>query len=71
MGRGWLLLAVPGTTVLLAVVLALSAAAERRFLSARSLIVGVVRARRNTPEFTEAFVARQFERILREQQTVR
>ena len=67
MRSAWLLLAVPGTTILLAVVLALSAAAERRFLSARSLIVSVARARRSTPEFAEAFVARQFERILQEQ----
>ena len=67
MRGAWLLLAVPGTSVLLAVILALSAAAERHFLSARSLIVGVARARRGTPEFAEAFVARQFERILREE----
>ncbi len=53
--------------MLLTVILALSAAAERRFLSARSLIVGVARARRGTPEFAEAFVARQFERMLREE----
>ena len=66
MRGGALLVAVPGTTVLLAVILALSAAAERRFLSARSLIVGVARARGGTPEFAEALVARQFERILRE-----
>ena len=67
MRGAWLLLAVPGTTAVLSVVLALSAAAERRFLSPRSLIVGVARARRSTPEFAEAFVAGQFERILRKQ----
>ena len=66
MRSAWLLLAVPGTTALLAVILALSAAAERRFLSARSLIVGVARARRSTPEVAEVLVARQFERLLRE-----
>jgi hypothetical protein len=66
MRSGWFLLAVPGTCVLLAAILHMSAVAEQRFLSPRSLIRGVVRARRNTPEFAEAFVARQFERILRE-----
>ncbi|MDP9388604.1 MAG: hypothetical protein M3Q48_12010 [Actinomycetota bacterium] len=68
MDGGWTLVAIPGTTMLLVAVLYLSAVAEQRFLSPRSLILGVVRARRNTPEFAEAFVARQFERILREEQ---
>lgn len=68
MSGGWALVAVPGTTLILMAVLYLSAVAEQRFLSPRSLILGVVRARRNTPEFAEAFVARQFERLLREQQ---
>lgn len=67
MSSGWLLVAVPGTCLLLAVILFMSALAEERFLSPRSLIRGVVRARRNTPEFAEAFVARQFERLLREE----
>ena len=61
------LLAVPGTIVLLAAILYMSAFADRRFLSPRSLILGVVRARGNSPEFAEAFVARQLERILREE----
>ena len=69
MRNALLLLAVPGTCLLLAVILFMSAVAEQRFLSPRSLIRGVVRARRNTPEFAEAFVARQFERILREEST--
>lgn len=67
MRNGWWLLAVPGTSLLLGAILYLSAVAEERFLSPRSLILGVVRARRNTPEFAEAFVARQFERILKKQ----
>ena len=67
MRSGWLLLAVPGTCLLLTLILYMSAVAEQRFLSARSLIRGVVRSRRNTPEFAEAFVARQFERILKEE----
>ena len=66
MGNAWILLAVPGTSVLLGAVLFLSAAMERRLLSPRMLIRGVVKARRSTPEFAEAYVARQFERILRD-----
>ena len=62
----WFLVAVPGPCVLLGAILYLSAMAEQRFLSARSLILGVVRAR-GTPEFAEKFVARQFERLLREE----
>lgn len=67
MRSGWFLLAVPGTCVVLATVLYLSAVAERRLLSPRRLILGAARARRNTPEFAEAFVARQFDRLLREE----
>ena len=64
----WLLLFVPGTVGLLAAVLFLSAMAEQRFLSPRSMILGVVRARRSTPEQAEALVAREFERLVRAQQ---
>lgn len=64
MRSGWMLLAVPGTCVLLGLILFLSALAEERFLSPRSLIRSVVR-RRNTPEFAEAFVVRQFELLLK------
>ncbi len=60
------LLAVPGTCAVLAAVLYLSAVAERRLLSPCRLILGAARARRSTPEFAEAFVARQFDRLLRE-----
>lgn len=56
--------AIPGTVLLLAAILALSAFAEQRFLSPRSLILGAVRARHNTPEYAEAFVARQFDLLL-------
>ncbi len=52
---------------MLAAVLYLSAVAERRLLSPRRLILGAARARRSTPEFAEAFVARQFDRLLREE----
>ncbi|HEX2039165.1 MAG TPA: hypothetical protein VHF47_05455 [Acidimicrobiales bacterium] len=65
---GWPLLVIPGTLLLLAAVLYLSALAEERFLSPRSLILSTVRARRTSPEYAEAFVARQFERLLREYQ---
>lgn len=66
MRSGLLLLAVPGTCAFLGGVLYLSAVAERRLLSPRRLILGAARARRSTPEFAEEFVARQFERLLRE-----
>lgn len=65
---GWLLLSIPLTLAMLAAILFLSALAERRFLSPRSLILSVTRFRRNTPEYAEAFVARQFERLLRDYQ---
>ncbi len=58
------MLFVPGTVLLLATVLFVSALAEQRFLSPRSMILGTVRARRSTPEYVEAFVARQSERLL-------
>lgn len=67
MSTAWLIAAIPGTLAFLAVILALSAVAEERFLSPRSLILAVVRARRSTPEYAEAYVARQFEKLLADQ----
>lgn len=64
----WQLLTIPGTLLLLTAVLFLSAKAEDRFLSPRALILGVARSRRNSPEYAEVFVARQFERLLRDYQ---
>lgn len=64
----WLILSVPGTFAVLAAVLWVSAVAEQRFLSPRSLILSAARGRRSTPEFTEEFVAKQFDRLLREAQ---
>ncbi|MDX6200077.1 MAG: hypothetical protein QOJ79_3228 [Actinomycetota bacterium] len=64
----WLILSVPGTFALLGAVLWVSAVAEQHFLSPRSLILSAARARRSTPEFTEEFVAKQFDRLLREAQ---
>ena len=58
----------PGTFAVLAAVLWVSAFAEQRFLSPRSLILSAARARRSTPEFTEEFVTKQFDRLLREAQ---
>jgi hypothetical protein len=65
----WPLLAVPATLLLLAAILSLSAWAESRFLCPRSLIVGAARTRRTSPEYVEAFVARQYERLLQESRT--
>lgn len=64
----WPFLAVPGVLLLMAGVLYLSAYAEARFLCPRSLIVSAARTRRTTPEYVEAFVARQYERLLQEYQ---
>lgn len=64
MSSGWLIAAIPGTLVLMAALLALSGFVEQHFLSPRSLILGAVRARHNTPEYTEAFVARQLDLLL-------
>ena len=62
----WLLLGIPGTPLLLGALLVLSAKAEQRFLSPRSLILGVTRARWNSPEYAEMLVARECERLLRQ-----
>jgi len=67
MSASWLLAAIPGTLVFLTGILFLSAFAEQHLLSPRSLILGVVRGRHNSPEYAEVFVARQFERLLRDQ----
>ncbi len=68
MAAAWLLVFIPGTIALLAAILFLSALAEQRFLSSRSIVLGAVRARRNTPEHAEAVVAREFERLLGREQ---
>ena len=64
----WLVLASPGALLLVSFVLFVSALAEQRFLSPRSLIVSATRARRNTPEYAEEFVAKQFDRLIRDYQ---
>jgi hypothetical protein len=60
----WELLAVPGTAVLLTGLLTLSALVEQRILCPRAMILRVATARTSSPEFTESFVAREFERLL-------
>lgn len=60
-----LMLSIPVTVLLLAGVLYLSAFVEQRFLSPRAVVLSSVRARRSTPEYTEALVAKQFEELLK------
>lgn len=49
-------------------VLWLSAWVESSVLSPRSMIVSAAKARRTTPEYSEAVVAREFERLIRDAQ---
>lgn len=63
------LAAVPGAFVMLVGLLALTAYVEQRVLHPRSMIATAVRSRRSSPEYTEVFVAREFERLLREAQS--
>ena len=60
----WALLSIPGSLLVIVGILILSAAVEGRVLSPRSMILSAARARRTPPEYTEAFVAREFERLL-------
>jgi hypothetical protein len=64
----FVLLLVPGTLVLLLALLLLSAWVEERVLSPQSLILRVARTQASTPEYAEAFVAREFDRLLRQSQ---
>ena len=63
-----LLLLIPGTLVLLLGLLLLSALVEERVLSPQSMILQVARTRASSPEYAEAFVAREFDRMLRQAQ---
>lgn len=63
-----LLLSLPMALLIPCGVLLLSAFAEQRILSPRSLILSTARARRNTPEKAEVVVAREFERLLKNAQ---
>jgi UPF0716 family protein affecting phage T7 exclusion len=62
------LLLIPGTFGLLLGLLLLSAWVEERVLSPQSMILQVTRTRASTPEYAEAFVAREFDRLLRQAQ---
>lgn len=59
-----MMLSIPATVLLLAAVLVWSTVAERRVLSPRALVFRVVQARRTTPDFVEAFVARECQHLL-------
>ena len=63
-----LLLLIPGSLVLLLGLLLLSALVEERVLSPQSMILHVARTRASSPEYAEAFVAREFDRLLRQAQ---
>lgn len=57
--------AIPLTLGLLFGVLLLSAFVEERFLSPRAVVLSVVRTKsRSTPEYAEALVARECDRLL-------
>jgi hypothetical protein len=62
----WLVLGIPGTPLLLAALLYLSGKVEERLLSPQSLVLSATRARRTSPEYAEAFVASQLDRLVRE-----
>ena len=59
-----LLLAIPGTLMLLIAVLAFSAYAENHMVSSQALILRVASSRRGRPEVAEGVVAREVERLL-------
>ena len=63
-----LLLLIPGTLVLLLGLLLLSALVEERVLSPQSMILQVAKTKASSPEYAEAFVAREFDRMLRQVQ---
>jgi hypothetical protein len=60
-----LLLSIPGTLLLLVVLLYLSDVAETRIVSPRALILRAVVGRRTSPEQAEVLVAAEVERLLR------
>ena len=68
MSSSWILLAIPGTLSLLMGLLFLSALVEERILSPQALILRVARQRGGSPEYAEAFVAREFDRLLKDTQ---
>lgn len=61
----WALLSIPGTLLLLALVLFLSDLAENRVVSPQALIVRAATGRRTHPDQAEALVAAEVERLLK------
>jgi hypothetical protein len=61
----WGLLTIPGTLLLIALLLALSDWAEHNVVSPRALIVRVATRRRMPPERAEVVVVGEVERLLR------
>ena len=73
MGYDWymefpLILAIPAVFLVLCGLLGLTVLVEQRILHPRSMILSTARARRVSPEYAEAFVARETERLLRDVQ---
>ena len=65
----WLIPIVIGAAfAIMVAVLWMSAWVESSILSPRSMILSAVRSRRTTPEYSEAMVAREFERLIRDTQ---
>ena len=60
------LLFIPGTLMLLIALLAFSAYAENHMVSSQALILRVATSRRGRPEVAEGVVAREVERLLRQ-----
>jgi hypothetical protein len=62
------LLTVPAAFIVLGGLLWLTVLVEQRVLNPRSMILTTVRARGVSPEYAEAFVASEFERLLEQTQ---
>ena len=62
----WGLLSIPGTLLLIALLLILSDWAEDRVVSPQALIVRAAKGKRTPPEHAEALVAAEVDRILRQ-----
>lgn len=63
-----LLLAVPLSLMVLCGLLALTVVVEQRVLCPKSMILSTAKARSVSPEYAEAFIARETERLLRDVQ---
>jgi hypothetical protein len=65
-----LYLTVPAALAVIGGLLWLTVAFERRVLCPRSMILSTARARHVSPDYAEAFVAREVERLLESEQRV-